>query len=94
MTLKIKTTKDDTYDFIVNGTKVIWEDYLYFQITSIPSDYVLELMEIIVTTDSEAFTLDEMFIDTFIQNMNNTVDGELTFGIMISDETGLSQGLN
>ena len=94
MTLKIKTSKDGTYDTPANATEVIWGDYLYFQITSIPSDYVLELMEIIVTIEDETFILGEIFVDSFIENMKNSVDGELTFEMMISGEAGLTSGLN
>ena len=93
MSLKIKTSLGGTYSVPSNRMEFIWGDYLYFQITSTPADYELELMEIVVTTEDETIILGEMFIDSYVQNQKNTVDGELTFEMMISGEAGLSSGL-
>ena len=51
-------------------------------------------MNVVVTTEANTIKLGDMFISSFVQNMNKNTNGQLTFEMMISGEAGLSKGFN
>ena len=91
---KTDTTYISAEDTLATGSEVTltWGDYVYFKITSDPSDYDLDLMKVVITTESDTVSFGDMFISSFIQDKTTSTQGELTFGMMISGEAGLTKG--
>ena len=94
-----KLQEDDDYisaeDTLATGKEVTltWGDYVFFKITSDPKDYDLDLMKVVITTESDTVSFGDMFISSFIQDKKDSTEGELTFKMMMSGEAGLSKGI-
>ena len=49
-------------------------------------------MKVIIYTNEQYFKLEDFFIQNFIKNKDLKTEGELSFEMMISGETGLEKG--
>ena len=45
---------------------IVWGTYAYFKIQSTPADYNLELMKIVITTETGTAEFGDIFISSFI----------------------------
>ena len=93
LALKFKLSEGDEYQaFDSTPVFLVWGDYVYFEITSTPDAYELNLFKIIVDTDDGSETLGKRYIASYIEAQSSQT-GRLTFKMKIAGEAGLTEGI-
>ena len=57
---------------LTKAVSIVWGTYVYFKIQSTPTDYNLDLMKVVVTTENDVIPFGDMFISSFIQDKKAT----------------------